>query len=139
MLSADIEYYVLPLMYDSAMATQDAHTLLLQDTTISNEVKSNLIVSYPCKTSTDKADFLSGVLFFGMEREFRKRDVKAENLLMAGSFSPITRDFIFDVKVPRPCRYFCGRETELASLHELLCEHGQAGLYLGQQINQLLK
>ena len=128
LLSADIEYYVLPLMYDSAMATQDAHTLLLQDTTISNEVKSNLIVSYPCKTSTDKADFLSGVLFFGMEREFRKRDVKAENLLMAGSFSPITRDFIFDVKVPRPCRYFCGRETELASLHELLCEHGKVFL-----------
>lgn len=54
LLSADIEYHVLPLMYDSAMATQDAHTLLLQDTTISNEVKNNLTVSYPCKTSTDK-------------------------------------------------------------------------------------
>ena len=38
LLSADIEYNVLPLMYDSAMAVGDAHTLLIQDTTISPEV-----------------------------------------------------------------------------------------------------
>ncbi len=125
LLSADIEYHVLPLMYDSAMATQDAHTLLIQDTTISNEIKNELAVSYPCSTDRAKADFLAAVLFFGMEREFRKRDVNNKALLTSGAFSPIVRDFIFDVKVPRPCRYFCGRDTELEKLHELLCSKGK--------------
>lgn len=59
LLSADIEYNVLPLMYDSAMAVGDAHTLLIQNTTISPEVKNKLTVSYPCQTDRDKADFLA--------------------------------------------------------------------------------
>ena len=125
LLSADIEYNVLPLMYDSAMAAEDAHTLLIQDTTISAEVKNKLASSYPCQTNRDKADFLAAVLFFGMEREFRKRDVNNKGLLASGSFSPMMRDFIFDVKVPRPCRYFCGRDAELEKLHELLCTKGK--------------
>ena len=98
LLSADIEYNVLPLMYDSAMAVGDAHTLLIQDTTISPEVKNKLTVSYPCQTDRDKADLLAAVLFFGMEREFRKRDVNNKALLASGCFSPLMRDFILDVK-----------------------------------------
>lgn len=43
----------------------------------------------------------------------------------SGSFSPLMRDFIFDVKVPRPCRHFCGRDAELEKLHELLCSKGK--------------
>ena len=123
LLSADIEYNVLPLMYDSAMAVGDAHTLLIQDTTISPEVKNKLTVSYPCQT--DKADLLAAVLFFGMEREFRKRDVNNKALLASGCFSPLMRDFILDVKVPRPCHHFCGRDAELEKLHELLCSKGK--------------
>ena len=118
LLSADIEYNVLPLMYDSAMAVGDAHTLLIQDTTISP-------VSYPCQTDRDKADLLAAVLFFGMEREFRKRDVNNKALLASGCFSPLMRDFILDVKVPRPCHHFCGRDAELEKLHELLCSKGK--------------
>lgn len=91
LLSADIEYNVLPLMYDSAMAVGDAHTLLIQDTTISPEVKNKLTVSYPCQTDRDKADLLAAVLFFGMEREFRKRDVNNKALLASGCFSPLMR------------------------------------------------
>ena len=43
-----------------------------------------------------------------------ERTVVDRNLnedLATGSFSPLMRDFIFDVKVPRPCRHFCGRDT----------------------------
>ena len=74
LLSADIEYRVFPLMYDSAMASEDLNT-----------------------------------------------DVNSKALLASGSFSPLMRDFIFDVKTPRPCRHFCGRDTKLEKLHELLC------------------
>lgn len=128
LLSADIEYNVLPLMYDSAMATQDVHTLLLQDTTISHEIKNKLTASYPCHSDRNKSDFLADILFFGIEREFRKRDVNNKALLASGSFSPLMRDFIFGTKVPRPCRHFCGRDKEIESLHELLCSHGKVFL-----------
>lgn len=58
LLSADIEYNVLPLMYDSAMATEDAHTLLIQDTTISHELKNKLTASYPVRRTGTKQIFL---------------------------------------------------------------------------------
>lgn len=87
MLSADMGYQVFPLMYDSAMAAQELHTLLLQDTTISNEGRNKLAAGYPCRTDKAKADFMAAVLFFGMEREFRKRDAKTKNLLAASSLS----------------------------------------------------
>lgn len=128
LLSADIEFNVLPLMYDSAMAAQDVHTLLLQDTTISHEAKNKLLENYPCHSDRDKADFLAATLFFGMEREFRKRDAGNKALLASGSFSPVLRDFVFGAKVPRPCRHFCGRDTELKTLHNLLCSQGKVFL-----------
>ena len=128
LLSADIEFNVLPLMYDSAMAAQDVHTLLLQDTTISHEAKNKLLENYPCHSDRDKADFLAATLFFGMEREFRKRDAGNKALLASGSFSPVLRDFVFGAKVPRPCRHFCGRDSELKTLHNLLCSQGKVFL-----------
>lgn len=128
LLSADVEYNVLPLMYDSAMAVQEIYTLLLQDTTISNEIKNKLDTDYPCKTDREKADFLAALLLFGMEREFRKRDANTKNLLAAGSLSPALKDFIFGVKAPAPCRYFCGRDMELDALHEMLCSQGKVFL-----------
>ena len=91
LLSADIEYNVLPLMYDSAMAVGDAHTLLIQDTTISPEVKNKLTVSYPCQTDRDKADLLAAVLFFGMEREFRKP--------RSAAHIPVSKPHLFGVVV----------------------------------------
>ncbi len=128
LLSADVEYNVLPLMYDSAMAVQEIYILLLQDTTISNEIKNKLVTGYPCKTDREKADFIAALLLFGMEREFRKRDANTKNLLAAGSLSPALKDFIFGVKAPAPCRYFCGRDMELDALHEMLCSQGKVFL-----------
>ena len=100
LLSADVEYNVLPLIYDSSMAVQEIYTLLLQDTTISNEIKNELATGYPCKTDREKADFIAALLLFGMEHEFRKRDANTKNLLAAGSLSPALKDFVFGVKAP---------------------------------------
>lgn len=86
-------------MYDSSMAVQEIYTLLLQDTTISNEIKNKLSTGYPCKTDREKADFIAALLLFGMEREFRKRDANTKNLLAAGSLSPALKDFVFGVKL----------------------------------------
>ena len=107
------------------MAVQEIYTLLLQDTTISNEIKNKLATGYPCKTGREKADFIAALLLFGMEREFRKRDANPKNLLAAGSLSPALKDFVFGVKAPAPCRFFCARDMELDALHEMLCSQGK--------------
>lgn len=56
-LSADIEYNILPLLYDSSMAVQEVYDLITQDSTVSDEVKQRLIVHYPCASDEEKAYF----------------------------------------------------------------------------------
>ena len=127
-LAADIESKILPLLYDSAMAVQVIYELLMQDSTISDKEKRNLSKHYPCKDSREEAAFLAAVLCFGMERSFVKRDQTFKRLAAAGALSPVVADYIFDGGVPKPCRHFCGREEELAKLHELLVRHGKVFL-----------
>ena len=128
LLAADMHRNVLPLMYDSAMAVQEVYNILVQDTTISDKAKEQLLQNYPCETEKDEARFLTAALCFGMERSFVKRDSNTKQLLSAGTLSPIVKDFVYDGGVPKPCRHFCGRDDELATLHHLLCDHGKVFL-----------
>ena len=128
LLAADMHRNVLPLMYDSAMAVQEVYNILVQDTTISDKAKEQFLQNYPCETEMDEARFLTSALCFGMERSFVKRDSNTKQLLSAGSLSPIVKDFVYDGGVPKPCRHFCGRDDELATLHQLLCDHGKVFL-----------
>lgn len=128
LLVADMHRNVLPLMYDSAMAVQEIYNILVQDTTISDKAKGQLLQSYPCETEIDEARFLTSALCFGMERSFVKRDSNTKQMLSAGSLSPVVKDFVYDGGVPKPCRYFCGRDDELSALHQLLCDHGKVFL-----------
>ena len=123
-LSADIEYNILPLLYDSSMAVQEVYDLIMQDSTVSDETKQRLSVHYPCTSDEEKAVFLSAVLCFAMERKFVDR-TKAKELMASNSLSPIVKEYIFGTDVPSPCRYFCGRETELTELHDTLCKHSK--------------
>ena len=127
-LAADMHRNVLPLMYDSAMAVQEVYNILVQDTTISDKLKNRLLQNYPCGAEMDEAMFLTSALCFGMERTFVKRDANTKFLLSTGNLSPIVQDFIYDGSVPKPCRYFCGRDKELAALHQLLCDYGKVFL-----------
>lgn len=128
LLATDMHRNVLPLMYDSAMAVQEVYNILMQDTTMSDKAKDQLLQNYPCKTEMDEAKFLTSALCFGMERSFVKRDSNTKQLLSAGIISPIVKDFVYDGGVPKPCRHFCGRDNELATLHQLLCDHGKVFL-----------
>lgn len=129
LLTRDISDKILPILYDSAMAIEELHTLLMQDATISEKVKTKYSKLYPCQTDGEEAAFLCGVLCFGMEREFVKRDANYKALLAGGSLSPMVRNFVMAADVPNPCQYFCGREQELEQLHQMLQEHGKLFLW----------
>ena len=124
-LSSDIEQNILPMMYDSNMAVRDIYDLVVYDTTISEGVKQKLTVGYPFPNSKEKADFLCAVLCFSMERSFIKREAGSKKLKEGKALSPIVNDVIFGADVPKPCRWFCGRDKELDALHDQLSENSK--------------
>lgn len=68
------------MMFDSDMAVQEIYNLVVYDTTISDGVKQKLTVGYPFSNSKEKADFLSAVLCFSMERSFIEREAGSKKL-----------------------------------------------------------
>lgn len=119
-LAGNIQRHIIPLMYDSAMAAKELYELVLQDTSISEPKKQELICSYSPADIDTIHIFITRVLCFGMERNFVKRDTRTKKLLAAGNLSPVLTDFVMGNDVPRPCRHFCGRSEEIEVLHSLL-------------------
>ena len=113
-LATTIQRNLLPLMADCNMVIQDIYTLFIQDDTISDTKKQELVSLY--KPSDSRLLFLAKVLSFGMERQFIKRDTRNQKLIAGGVLSPIVLDYIMDSEVPKPCRHFLGREEELDCL-----------------------
>ncbi|MBE7004588.1 MAG: Archaeal ATPase [Ruminococcaceae bacterium] len=128
-LTVTIEDVILPCLSDSAMVAQNVYALLVGDASVSEQKKAELCKRYPCKSAADEAAFLAEVLVFGMVRPFVARDIRKPSLPPAGSLSPLLGDFVTDEGVPKPCRHFCGREKELAVLHEALVENGKVFLH----------
>ena len=114
-------------MADCNMVIQDIYTLFIQDDTISDTKKQELVSLY--KPSDSRLLFLAKVLSFGMERQFIKRDTRNQKLIAGGVLSPIVLDYIMDSEVPKPCRHFLGREEELDELHTLFEENRHIFLY----------
>ena len=121
-LASDLEEKIFPLMTDFAKAAQEIYDLLMNDISVSDKKKTDLTELYPPQNSTDTADFITGVMLFGMERKFQKREIK---LLSSGTLSPIATDLIMSGAVPNPCKHFCGRDSEIEELHSLLENHSK--------------
>ena len=76
-LATTIQRNLLPLMADCNMVIQDIYTLFIQDDTISDTKKQELVSLY--KPSDSRLLFLAKVLSFGMERQFIKRDTRNQD------------------------------------------------------------
>lgn len=117
-LASDIEVLIFPILYDTAMAAENIYTLVMNDISISEQKRNELTAEYP----EDIAAFMATVIIFAISRKFEKRDIKS---LAMGVLSPIVSDMIFNSEVPKPCKHFCGRDTELENLHNLLNKHNK--------------
>lgn len=124
-----IKECVLPLMPDSAMAAQELYDLVLQAPNVSPQKKMELTDGYTFEDENDEAIFIMEILCLAMQLRFEKRDVRKKQLLTPGNLSPAVVDYIFDTDIPRPCRWFLGREQELEQLHELLVDHSKVFLH----------
>ena len=128
-LAITIQDAILPSLSDSGMAVREVHDLLTRDTTVSQKKKKELRKGYPCHTDSEEAEFLADVLAFGVIRDFYARDIRKPKLISSGSRSPALCDYISEEGVPKPCRHFCGRESELEAIHEMLLEKDKVFLH----------
>ena len=127
-LCTGIETRLFPQMADCSMAVQEMHALLLGAPNVSRQKKEELTEGYPWPTENEQAVFLTELLCFAMEQNFVKRDIRQKQIAAGGAASPVVRDYIYSGEMPRPCKWFRGREAELARLHELLLEEGKVFL-----------
>lgn len=111
---------VQPCFSDSAMVVQQLKELLLKDASISSRKKDELIKEYPCENELQDAEFITNLLIFGMNRPFQFRDIRQPILPPSLNTSPQIGDYIFGLSatIPKPCKYFCGREAEIERIEE---------------------
>ena len=128
-LVSRIKNMLLPMMPDSAMAAQELYDLVLQAPNVSPQKKMELTDGYTFEDENDEAIFIMEILCLAMQLRFEKRDVRKKQLLTPGNLSPAVVDYIFDTDIPRPCRWFLGREQELEQLHALLVDHSKVFLH----------
>lgn len=127
-----IEQNILPILDDSAMAAQEMLELAILDPSISEYMKMKLSEAMEFENDGEIASFITSLLCFAMSRPFRKREPK--KLPSSGKLSPVVTDLVCDSGIPRPCRWFQGREQEMKALHELLLKdhhvflHGIPGI-----------
>ena len=119
-LSRNINTNIIPLFYDTAMTEMDLYSLVISDMSISEQKRAELTHGYPYNDKAYIADFFGRVIIFAINRKFEKRSNKT--LTTSGMLSPITTDVIFDGALPKQCKYFCGRDSEISKLHELLSD-----------------
>ena len=126
-LSDTLDQMILPMMFDPDKALSDVYLLFIQDPSISDKKKEQLSSLY--LSADTQTLFLSQIICFGMERTFVKRDTKNQKLLAGGSLSPVVLGYIADSEVPKPCRHFVGRDSEIENLHECLENNSKVFLY----------
>ena len=121
-LASDLESGIFPILYDTAIVAENIYILVMNDISISEQKRNELTAEYP----DDIAAFMAAVIIFAINRKFEKRDIKA---IAIGTLSPVASDMIFNGDVPKPCKHFCGRDTELENLHELLNKHNKVFIH----------
>lgn len=118
-LCMDILTNIFPVLSDRWQAVNEIRNLVLYDTGISENKKSELL----CRLNPDNdyscAEFIAKVLLFAMQRGISDLWKHSE------SASPVLSGMVFGCDVPKVCPHFCGRENELQKLHDLLTENGK--------------
>lgn len=102
------------------MLAEKLYSLVISDMSISENKKGELTVSYPFDNNADISDFIGRIIAFTLERKFTPNITPKIGTV---TLSPVTDDIIFGSDPPNPCKYFCGRDTELEEFHRCISEN----------------
>lgn len=92
----------------------------MYQTTILFPKKNEILIDIDTTDESEVCRFIGNVIFVAIDRPF----IPADKAMLSTSAITVT-ECIFGAEVPAPCRYFCGRDTELDELHTVLQEHSK--------------
>ena len=110
----------LKIVFDKVKLFNELITLVQNDYTLSEEKKNEILIDIDTTDESEVCRFIGNVIFAAIDRPF----VSADKPMLSTS-AVTASECIFGAEVPAPCRYFCGRDTELDELHTALQEHSK--------------
>ncbi len=127
LIAEQLSAQLLSKMSDPFMAGEQLNRLIMHDLSISGQMRESLSQLLPCRKKSVLAAYVARIIVFGMSRDFVPRNHRTR-LLADKSMSPSAEGYIFGCDIPAPCRFFCGRDHEIAVLHEKLESSGKVFL-----------
>lgn len=116
----DFQDNCVDVVYDLSNLCNELVTLVSNDYSLSEEKKNEILIDIDTTDESEVCRFIGNVIFAAIDRPF----IPADKAMLPTSAITVT-EFIFGAEVPAPCRYFCGRDTELDELHMALQEHSK--------------
>ncbi len=111
----------LKIVFDKVKLFNELITLVQNDYTLSEEKKSEILPANINDFSDyEICSFIGKVIFAAIDRPF----VPVDKSMLPTSAITVS-ECVFGAEVPTPCRFFCGRDTELDELHIALQEHSK--------------
>lgn len=102
------------------MLCNELVTLVSNDYSLSEEKKSKILTEIDTTDESEVCRFIGNVIFAAIDRPF----VSADKPMLPASAITVS-ECVFGAEIPTPCRYFCGRDTELDELNTALQEHSK--------------
>ena len=114
----DFQDNCVDVVYDLSNLCNELVTLVSNDYSLSEEKKAKILTEIDTTDESEVCRFIGNVIFAAIDRPF----VSADKPMLPASAITVS-ECVFGAEIPTPCRYFCGRDTELDELHTTLQEH----------------
>ncbi len=116
----DFQDNCVDIVYDLNNLYNEFVTLVSNDYSLSEEKKAKILTEIDTTDESEVCRFIGNVIFAAIDRPF----VSADKPMLPASAITVS-ECVFGAEVPAPCRYFCGRDTELDELHAALQEYSK--------------
>lgn len=116
----DFQDNCVDVVYDLSNLCNELVTLVSNDYSLSEEKKAKILTEIDTTDESEVCRFIGNVIFAAIDRPF----VSADKPMLPTAEITVS-ECIFGAEVPAPCRYFCGRDTELDELHTAFQEHSK--------------
>ena len=116
----DFQDNCVDVVYDLSNLYNELAALVSNDYSLSEEKKSEILTEIDTTDESEVCRFIGNVIFAAIDRPF----IPADKAMLPTS-AITASECIFGAEVPAPCRYFCGRDTELDELHTAFQEHSK--------------
>lgn len=116
----DFQDNCVDVVYDLSNLCNELAALVSNDYSLSEEKKNEILNDIDTADESEVCRFIGNVIFAAIDRPF----IPADKAMLPTSAITVS-ECIFGAEVPTPCRYFCGRNTELDELHTTLQEHSK--------------